>query len=75
MAARNLRCKGPGGVVSNYIIGWEFQMGTMMSVKMFRLDQEQQHVNYQLFPCLYFSDTKTENVILQVLCLFLSIQF
>ena len=53
-------------------------MGTIMSVKMLHLDQEQQHVhnnNYQLFLCLYFSDTKMETVTLQVLCLFLSIQF
>ena len=31
--------------------------------------------DYQLHLCLYFTDTKTETIILQVLCLFLSIQF
>jgi len=32
-------------VACNYIRGWEFQMGTMMSVKMLKSDQEQQHVH------------------------------
>ena len=45
MAARDLRRKGPGGVVSNYIRGWEFQMDTMMSVKMFHLDQEKHELS------------------------------
>ena len=31
--------------------------------------------NYQLFLCHYFSETKMETVVLQVLCLFLSVQF
>jgi len=35
---RNPRGQGPGGVAKDYIRGWEFQMGTMMSVKMLRLD-------------------------------------